>query len=148
MRGAGCGERGGGGMVRGEVSAVMSEVELLEPSGLGHDLLTEWAAWARDDRDGRSSWSVKPRIAHGYHGDPPDRWFVVNRIVSRLLHGEKAFREVVKPYYLGGPTANSNGYSIAEIARMVKRSEQGVLVTLLHVCGIVEREYRDFMGHK
>ena len=110
------------------------------PSGLGHDLLCEWAAFARDDReDGSSSWSVKPRVDRGYHGDPPDRWYVVNRIVSRLLKDHDDYRKVVKPFYLGERAP-------WEIARSLGRSEHGVLVTLLHVCGIVEREFNDMRG--
>lgn len=121
------------------MAAVMIELELLEPSGLGHDLLSEWATFSRDDGDGRASWSVKPRVDHAYHGDPPDRWYVVNRIVSRLLIRESVFRSVVKRYYL----AELRPWEIAEITG---RSERDVLTILLHVAGLVEREYRDLTG--
>lgn len=114
--------------------------ELLYPSGLGHDLLCEWALFARDDREeGAASWSVKPRVDRGWHGDPPDRWYDVNRIISRLLKDHPDYRKVVKPFYLGERAP-------WEIARQIGRSEQGVLVTLCHVVALVEREYRDMNG--
>src|SRR5690606_38702134 len=95
------GGEGWGGEEEAGVSAVMV-AELLYPSGLGHDLLCEWALFARDDREeGAASWSVKPRVDRGWHGDPPDRWYVVNRIVSRLLKDHPDYRQVVKPVYLG-----------------------------------------------
>lgn len=114
---------------------------VLQPSGLGHELLLEWAPWSRDDNEGSASWSAKPRVDRGYHGDPPDRWYIVNRIVSMLLHGEPEYRQVVKPYYLGERAA-------WEIARSVGRTEVGVLTTLCHVCWLVAREYVDYTENR
>lgn len=111
--------------------------EQLEPSGLGHDLLREWAPWARDDNEGRASWSVKPRVDPAYWGDPPERWYIVNRIVSKLLASNSDFRRVVKRYYLGG-------YEPWEIARKLGWSEVRVRTVLCVCCGLVEREYRDW----
>lgn len=114
-----------------------ADTQAIAPHGFGHELLTEWAPFARDDNEGRASWGSEERTSPGHHGTPPDRWYVVNRIVSRLLAAEREYKDVVKPYYLGERPA-------WEIARSLGRTEIGVLATLWHVCSLVEREYSDW----
>lgn len=117
------------------MAAVM--VEQLEPEGLGHELLEEWGQWMRDDRAGRESWAVKPRIAAGYHGDPPDRVNFVDRLIA--VHRLK-YRDdwrVIAQFYLDDRRP-------WEIAGRMRCAEGRVRAVLLHMCGMVEREYRDW----
>lgn len=117
------------------MSAVMKDVFRLE--GLGHELLLEWAPWARDDRDGES-WgqSVGPRVARGYHGDPPKNFFVVDKIVAPHRVEKSSYWIVVSMFYLGERAE-------WEIARELGWSEQRVLMNLAAFGGLVEREFRD-----
>lgn len=113
-------------------------LEMDEPRGLGHDLLIEWAPWARDDGDGeRHSWAVKPRVAKGYHGDPPDNYWIVDKIVAPHRRDRSSYWKVVSAYYLGErPTW--------EIATQLEWSERRVLFNLAAFCGLVEREFGDY----
>lgn len=116
------------------MAAVMTEI--LEPEGLGHDLLTEWAPWVRDDNEGRASWAVKPRIQAGYHGDMPRRLQLVDKIVARHRLENRQHWRVVARFYLGGR-------AIWEIARELDWSDDRVATTLIVFCSLVEREFRD-----
>ncbi len=118
------------------MSAVM--VEIYEPEGLGHELLLEWAPWARDDKDGeRHSWSVKPRVDPGYHGDPPANFWIVDKIVAPQRKDKTVFWRVVSAYYLGERAP-------WEIAKALDWSEHRVLINLNHFAALVEREWRDY----
>lgn len=115
--------------------------EIPEPSGLGHELLTEWGIYAENDRDGRESWSVKPRVDPGYHGDPPDRWYVVNRIVSQRarIDGRKGYTDfyrLVSRFYLG-----SKSYSM--IQKDLNKPEWWVKSMLVWACETTKREFVD-----
>lgn len=121
----------------------MSAVEIdvmreLEPSGLGHELLVEWAPWARDDRDGeKASWSVKPRVDPGYHGDPPDNFWIVDKIVAPQRRDRTTHWKVVSAYYLGEQPPWAIGQAL-------NWSEHRVLVNINHFAALVEREWRDY----
>lgn len=120
------------------MSAVM--VEPLEPQGLGHDLLLEWAPWARDDKDGEShSWSVKPRVDPGYHGDPPANFFVVDKIVAPHRRDKSSYWKATSAYYLGERAP-------WEIATLLgpSWSERRVLINIIEFGVLVEREWRDY----
>lgn len=122
------------------MSAVADDVErTLEPHGLGHELLLEWAPWVRDSRDDRNRWSVKPRIGKGYDGDMPERVQIVDKIVARQKLRNHSDWAVVSRYYLGN-------YDIPFVARDLGWAENRVRVRLLAVCGLVEREYRDWFS--
>lgn len=120
------------------MSAVMVETDL-EPHGLGHELLLEWAPWARDDNEGeRKSWAVRPRVDHGYHGDPPDRFFIVDKIVAPHRVQKDSYWKCVSAYYLGERCA-------LEIASgMPGWSERAVLANIIGFGALVEREFRDY----
>lgn len=139
------------------LSALEIEREILEPCGLGHDLLWEWAPWARDDSDGRSSWNVKPRLGRGYWGDPPPNFKIVDKIVApyraakqKLLKEpwevtewdrENAYWwEPVAQYYLGL-------HQPIEIASALGWSELRVCTVLCLFCGQVEREFKDWRDY-
>ncbi len=114
----------------------------LEPEGLGHDLLTEWGLWMRDNREGRESWAVRPRVDRGYHGDPPERVRFVDKLIARhrLRHHEQW--SVVSRFYL-------SDYEPWQISRELGRRhwpEARIRTILLAVCGMIEREYRDWTG--
>lgn len=120
------------------MAAVMREILQLE--GLGHELLIEWAPWARDDKDGeRASWSVKPRVDPGYHGDPPDNFFVVDKIVAPHRRDKSLYWRTVSAYYLGERAP-------WEIATLLGPgwSERGVLSNIIAFGALVEREWRDY----
>jgi hypothetical protein len=112
----------------------------LELHGMGHELLIEWAPWARDDNDGqRASWSVKPRVDPGYHGDPPDNFFVVDKIVAPHRRDKSSYWKAVSAYYLGERPP-------WEIASTLGPSwdERRVLYNLIAFGALVEREWRDY----
>lgn len=115
------------------MAAVLAEIRL---EGLGHELLLEWAPWARDDNEGKHSWAVKPRVQAGYHGDPPERFFVVDKIVAPHRRDRSNYWQVVGAFYLGERAE-------WEIAKELGWSEQRVLMNLAAFCGLVEREYLD-----
>lgn len=122
------------------MAAVMSEIikDELALEGLGHDLLEAWAPWARDDRgEGSHSWSVKPRIDRGYHGNPPDDFWVVDKIVAPQRRDKTNAWAVVSRFYLGEQDEGM-------IARDLVWSAARVRMNLLAFCGLVEREYRDW----
>lgn len=111
-----------------------------EPSGLGDELLWEWAAFARDDRaEGHNSWSVQPRTDKAYHGDPPDRWFLVNKIVCRFqADPNDRLYPVIKHWYLGEKMP-------WQIALDLNRSEYHIRSAACWACEQVRREYLDAM---
>jgi hypothetical protein len=121
------------------MAAVMIERELLEPSGLGHDLLSEWGAWHKDDGEGWASWSVKPRIDPGYHGTPPNRVLLVERILAPIKLREPRRYKIIEHRY-------RRDYPVWLLAREVGATEADVSNTLWHACGIVEREFGDATG--
>jgi len=123
------------------MSAVVSQWQGLEPSGLGHDLLREWAPWAREDREGGQSWSVKPRVDHGYHGDPPERVMIVDRIVARMRIEHPAYYRVVARYYL-------DELQPWQMIQTLKQTEGWIRTMLLAACGLVERRYQDVAPSK
>ena len=110
--------------------------KMSEPKGLGNDLLIEYAHYARDDREGRASWSVKPRVDPGYHGDPPDSWYVVNRIVAQHKAENKDFWNVVSRWYLGEKP-------VWLIQREINKPDWWIYSTLTWATNLVEREYLD-----
>jgi hypothetical protein len=113
-------------------------VERLEPSGLGHELLIEWAPWARDDNEGgRHSWSVKPRVDPGYHGDPPDNFWVVDKIVAPHRRDRTVYWRCASGYYLGER-------NVPELAHVLNWSEEHVLLNVIQFGALVEREWRDY----
>lgn len=119
------------------MSAVTDEYRL-EPEGLGHELLLEWAPWARDDNEGGGhSWSVKPRVDPGYHGDPPDNFWVVDKIIAPHRRDRSSYWKIVGGVYLGERAC-------WEIADLLGWSETRVRMNLLAFCALVEREYRDY----
>lgn len=119
------------------MSAVTDDV-VLEPSGLGHELLLQWAPWARDDNEGaRHSWSVKPRVDIGYHGDPPENFWIVDKIVAPHRRDRSSYWKVVSAVYLGER-------AVWEAADLLGWSERRARMNLLAFCGLVEREWRDY----
>lgn len=122
------------------MSAAIDEARTLEPSGLGHDLLLDWAPWVRDDRDDRTSWNVKPRVSKGYQGDMPRNVQIVDKIVARQRLQNHTDWRVVARYYL-------DQQEVWQVARDLRWAENRVRVRLLAVCGLVEREFRDYSGH-
>ena len=117
------------------------KVDDLAPSGLGHELLLEWAPWARDDGDGRASWNVKPRVDHAYWGDPPDNYWIVDKIVAPHRRDRNDYWNVVARFYLAE-------HEPWEIARMLGWSELRVRTVLCVFCGVVEREFNDVKGKR
>lgn len=107
----------------------------LEPRGLGHDLLTEWAPWVREDREGRHSWHVKPRVDRGYHGMPPDRVLKVDKIVARIRLEYPTYYRVIARYYL-------DELLPWQMADTLKATEGWIRAMLLAACGLVEMRYR------
>jgi hypothetical protein len=106
----------------------------LEPEGLGHDLLTEWAPWQREDGESGASWSVKPRIDRGYHGDPPDRVMVVDKIVARIRMDHHNYYRVISRYYL-------DELAPWQMVQTLNATEGWVRTMLLAACGLVELRY-------
>jgi hypothetical protein len=110
----------------------------LEPNGLGHELLLEWAPWARDDREGGGhSWSVKPRVDPGYHGDPPKNFYIVEKIVAPHQRDKTDYWRAVSRWYLGEASPDW-------IARQLGWSELRVRSNVIVFCALVEREWRDY----
>jgi hypothetical protein len=124
------------------VSAVMAqrsdEWKLLEPAGVGHELLTEWAPWYREDREGKHSWHVKPRVDRGYHGDPPERVFRVERIVARIKVDHHRYYSVIARYYLDQLLPH-------QIAPALHITEGWCRSMILASCGLVELRYREVL---
>jgi hypothetical protein len=119
------------------MNAVAVEVRM-ELEGLGHELLMEWAPWARDDGDGsRHSWALKPRVDPGYHGDPPKNFFVVDKIVAPHRVKKDTYWKAASAFYLGER-------GLPEIGRSLGWSEGHVMTTLIVFAALVEREFRDY----
>ena len=116
----------------------MSSSEL-EPSGLGHDLLLEWAPWAREDRDERHSWHVKPRVDHGYHGDPPDDFWIVEKILAPLKRDRTVYWRMAAQWYLG-----EKSYAQITLDMGPNWPEKRIRLNLVCLCELVQREYLDF----
>lgn len=108
----------------------------LEPEGMGHDLLCEWAPWVREDRDPASQWAVKPRIDRGYHGDPPDRVNRVDKIVARIRLDHPRYYSVIARYYLDGLLPH-------QMTGTLGATEGWVRSMILAACGLVEIRYRE-----
>lgn len=108
----------------------------LEPQGLGHELLLEWAPWVREDREPSASWSVKPRVDHGYHGDPPERVNKVDKIVARIRLEHHHYYRVISRYYLDQLLPH-------QMAAVLGYTEGWTRSMILAACGLVEMRYRD-----
>lgn len=108
----------------------------IEPKGLGHDLLEAWAPFARDDGEGRESWNVKPRIGKGYWGDPPDEYWIVEKIVAPHRASNNDFWRLVSRRYLG-----EKDYWL--IAKDLDKPEWWVRSILCWATELVRREYLD-----
>jgi hypothetical protein len=120
------------------MAAVMREI--LQPEGLGHELLVEWAPWARDDKDGeRASWAVKPRVDPGYHGDPPTNFFIVDKIVAPHRRDKSTHWRTVSAYYLG----ERPPWEIASLLGP-RWDERSVMANIMQFGALVEREWRDY----
>ena len=121
------------------MAAVMRET--LEPNGLGHELLLEWAPWARDDNDDgkRQAWASDQRVERGYHGDPPENFWIVDKVVAPQRKDRTVFWTVTAMYYLG----ERSPYQIAKILGS-EWSERRVLLNLCGFGALVEREWRDY----
>lgn len=118
------------------IEHVIGQWRNLEPSGLGHELLREWAPWVRDDAEGGHSWAVKPRVDRGYHGDPPSRVNRVDKIVARMKLYHRRYYDVVAHYYLGEKT-------FAQISMDLQVTQGWARTMLLAACGLVEMQFRD-----
>jgi hypothetical protein len=122
------------------LNALAIEVQQMAPEGIGDELLREWAPWARDDREGeRASWSVKPRVDPGYHGDPPNNFFIVDKIVAPHRRDKSSYWKAVSAYYLGERPP-------WEIASLLGSSwdERRVMYNIIAFAALVEREWRDY----
>lgn len=111
--------------------------------GLGHELLLEWGRWYRDDREGRASWAAKPRVDPGFYGTPPERARFVDKLIAKHKLKYRDDWRVVARYYLDDLAE----WQIALQMRNpdgTKWAEGRVRTLLLVVCGMVEREYRDW----
>jgi hypothetical protein len=115
----------------------------LEPSGLGHDLLMDWAPWARDDRREGPSWSAewsgRPRIDHEYGGDPPEDFWIVDKIVAPHRRDDTTYWQVASSWYLGEK-------SYSQITRDLgpQWPEKRIRLNLVCFAELVAREYLDF----
>lgn len=111
----------------------------LEPSGLGHDLLLAWAPWARNEGDGQASWSVRPRIEKGYDGDPPDDFWIVEKILAPQKVLGSVYWKMAAHWYLGEKT-------FAQITLDLGPNwpEKRIRLNLVCLCELVAREYLDF----
>jgi hypothetical protein len=115
----------------------------LEPGGLGHELLLEWAPWARDERRERESWcaewSARPRIERGYDGDAPPNFWIVDRILAPLKRDKSVYWTVCAHWYLGEE-------SYARITEKLGRDwpEKRIRLNLVCLGELVAREYLDF----
>ena len=112
----------------------MTEPLSQEPQGFGHELLTEWGQWFRDDGDGRASWAVKPRVDRGFHGEPPDRVRFVDKVIAHHKISHKAHWSVISRYYL-------SDLSEWQIAKGMGWDRTRVNTVLLTVCGLVESRW-------
>lgn len=108
----------------------------LEPSGLGHDLLVEWAPWVREDNEGGHSWHVKPRVDPGYHGDPPHRVNMTDKIVSRIRMEHRPYYSVISRYYL-------DQLQPWQMVEMLRQTEGWIRSMLLASCGLVELRFNE-----
>lgn len=118
---------------------MVAVMEQVGPSGLGHELMTEWAPWVEDDGDERHSWSVKPRVDHGYHGDMPERVKAVDKIIARHRLKYESDWKIIKHYYI-------RQREVWDIAKHFGWTESRVNLILMMMCGLVEREFRDLTG--
>ncbi len=115
----------------------------LEPSGLGHDLLVEWSPWARDDSEGRHSWHVKPRVDHGYHGDPPENYWLVDKIVAPHRRDRSVYWLVVSRWYLG-----EKSYAQIALDLGPHWPEKRIRLNLVCFCELVAREFLDMRARR
>jgi len=102
--------------------------------GLGYDLLTEWGNWMRNDSENRASWSVKPRVDRGYHGDPPDRVMWLDKHIAKHKLEYRSDWSVISRYFL-------SDLQIWQIAKGLRWPEGRVQAVLARMCGMVERDY-------
>lgn len=93
----------------------------------------------RDDSEGRQSWAVRPRIDHGYHGDPPDTVRFVDKLIARHRLKFHDHWSVISRYYL-------SDLETWQIGRGMKWPEIRVQTVLIAMCGLVEREWLDSRG--
>ena len=113
-----------------------SQWQGLEPQGLGHDLLLEWAPWYREDREGGHSWSVRPRIDKGFHGTPPERVHRVEKIVAKIKIEHRQYYSVIARYYL-------DELQPWQMVDVLNQTEGWVRTMLLAACGLVELRYSE-----
>lgn len=106
----------------------------LEPQGLGHDLLIEWAPWVREDREGSASWHVRPRVDRGYHGDMPRRVQFTDKIVARIRLEYPPYYRVMARYYL-------DELAPWQMKQTLQATEGWIRTMLLAACGLVEIRY-------
>ena len=111
--------------------------ERREPEGYGNELLQEWGAWNKDDGEGRSSWSVKPRIDPCTAGVPPGKINLVDKILAPIKRDHRRTYAMVDHFY-------RREKSLWQVALEVSRSENEVLDTLQRVAWLVEREISDY----
>lgn len=120
------------------MAAVMVE-DSVELGGMGHDLLCIWAPWARDDNEGGHSWAMGPRVAKGYHGDPPDEFWIVDKIVAPHRRDKSVYWNVTSRFYLG-----ERSFTEIRIELGPSWPEKRIRFNLAIFCSLVEREYRDW----
>jgi len=112
-----------------------SQWQTLEPEGLGHELLRVWAPWQREDRDPSLKWTSGPRVVRGYHGDPPDRVNVVDKIVARIRLEHPAYYSVIARYYL-------DELQPWQMVDTLGHTQGWIRTMLLAACGLVEIRFR------
>lgn len=73
-----------------------------EPTGYGHELLTEWAEWTRGGLGGgHHEWSVRERLDRE-RDTIPDRILEIDRLVAQFCREHPHYRKIVSSYYLDG----------------------------------------------
>lgn len=119
---------------------MMETTTELKLEGFGHELLENWAPWARDDSEGHHSWNMKTSTGRGYWGDPPDEYWIVDKIVAPHRRDKSNYWLCVSRYYLGER-------ALWEITKELGYHwpEKRVLLNLVAFGALVEREYRDYL---
>lgn len=110
----------------------------LEPSGLGHDLLTSWAPWVREDKDPSLRWTCGPRVVRGYHGDWPLEVQITDKILAPLRRDKSVYWTMAAHWYIGEKT-------FTQITRDLgpQWPEKRIRLNLVCLCELVSREYLD-----
>lgn len=84
---------------------------------------------------------MRPRVAHGYHGDWPESVQLTDRIVAGIRVKHHRYYSVIARYYL-------DQLQPWQMVKELHQTEGWLRTMLLASCGLVEMRYRELAPAK